>query len=58
MDLLQVDDLCKVYQGPFGGVAALRDVFSVSHGSFVAVRGLSFSPRNLPDGTANRSATR
>ncbi|MDI9445932.1 MAG: ABC transporter ATP-binding protein [Planctomycetota bacterium] len=41
-NLLEVRDLRKVYEGPDGGVEALRGVtFSVGRGDFVAVRGPS-----------------
>ena len=39
---VEVKSLCKVYEGPEGGVEALHDVtFSVPRGEFVAVRGPS-----------------
>lgn len=42
MNFLEVSGLRKVYEGPDGGVEALRAVtFSVSRGDFVAVRGPS-----------------
>lgn len=42
VNLLEVSDLRKVYEGPDGGVEALQGVtFSVSRGDFVAVRGPS-----------------
>lgn len=42
MNLLEVCGLRKVYEGPDGGVEALRGVtFSISRGDFVAVRGPS-----------------
>ena len=42
MSFLEVKSLRKVYDGPDGGVEALRDVtFSVGRGDFVAVRGPS-----------------
>jgi putative ABC transport system ATP-binding protein len=42
LSFVEVKDLCKVYEGPEGGVEALRDLtFSVVLGDFVAVRGPS-----------------
>ena len=42
MSFVEVKSLCKVYEGPEGGVEALHDVtFSVPRGEFVAVRGPS-----------------
>ena len=42
LSFVEVKSLCKVYEGPEGGVEALHDVtFSVPRGEFVAVRGPS-----------------